>query len=196
MASTVEQLQEVEALMFRHEREPEHVLQVRKMALALFAPLAAFHQLGQGECFCLEAAALLHDIGHVHAPDGRGHHKWSGRMIREHGWKTIPPREIELIACTARYHRKSPPAPEHEEFSALSAADQTIIVKLAALLRVADALDRSHLQVIRGISVRIDGRKITIQADAAGDITAERQIIPKKAELLEAILDCELVFGD
>src|SRR3989344_3872996 len=162
-------IEEVEALMRKHEREPEHVLQVRKMALALFDQLAGIHRLGPDERFFLEAAALLHDIGHVHAPDGREHHRWSARMIREHRWETIDPREREIIACAARYHRKSPPTPGHEEFASLDPAEQKTVAKLAAMLRVADSLDRSHLQAIHGITVGIDGRKITIKAEADGD---------------------------
>lgn len=188
-------IEEAEELMREHEREPEHVLQVRRMALALFDQLTKIHGLGPDERFFLEAAALLHDIGHVHAPDGRGHHLWSARMIREHGWKTFDPREAEIIACVARYHRKSPPTPEHEEFASLSPAEQGTVAKLAAMLRIADSLDRSHLQSIRRVTVGIEGRKITVQAEADGDITAEKAIFHKKAELFESIFDCRLAFG-
>ena len=191
-----QRIQEVEALMLRHEREPEHVLQVRKMAMMIFDPLRELHGYGPGERFILEAASLLHDIGHVHAPDGRGHHKWSARMIREHSWKYVDDRTRELVACVARYHRTSPPSPEHEEFTALDLADQTVVVKLASLLRIADCLDRSHLQVIRSITVNMDGRKIFIQPDAGGDITAEKAMFHKKAELFETVFDRKLILAE
>jgi len=185
-------IKEAEELMRRHEREPEHVLQVRKMALAIFDQLAPWHGMTDDDRFCLEAAALLHDIGHLHAPDGRGHHKWSAWMIRKQPWRTFSERDRRLAACVARYHRKAPPSPEHEEFAALDAPEQAVVAKLAAILRVADSLDRSHLQAIRAISLHLEGRKITIVADPAGDITAEKAIFPKKAELFEMIFDCKL----
>jgi exopolyphosphatase/guanosine-5'-triphosphate,3'-diphosphate pyrophosphatase len=185
-------IEEVEALMVLHEREPEHVLQVRKMAMMLFDSLCDVHGYGSDERFILEAAALLHDIGHVHAPDGRGHHKWSARMIREHPWKLVDPQARELIACVARYHRKSAPSPEHEEFAALEPAGQRLVAGLAALLRIADCLDRSHLQVIRTIHVRTEAGKILIQSDATGDTTAERAMFHKKAELFESVFDTKI----
>jgi exopolyphosphatase/guanosine-5'-triphosphate,3'-diphosphate pyrophosphatase len=189
------EIEEAEELMRKHEREPEHVLQVRRMAMALFDQLAQWHGLDGEERFCLEAAALLHDIGYVHAPDGRGHHKWSARMIREHAWRTLDARCTRITACVARYHRKSPPSPEHEEFAILDAPEQMIVAKLAAMLRVADSLDRSHLQAIRAITVHLEDRKITILADPAGDITAEKAIFAKKAELFERVFDCKLALA-
>jgi exopolyphosphatase/guanosine-5'-triphosphate,3'-diphosphate pyrophosphatase len=188
-------IEEIEALMRRHEREPLHVLQVRHLALMLFDEMTGFHGMGADERFVLEAAALLHDIGHVNTPDGRGHHKWSARMIRGHGWTTIDERSKRLIACVARYHRKSPPSEEHEEYAELAPDERGIVDRLAALLRVADSLDRSHLQLIKRVTVCREGRTLTLQVETGGDITAEREIFQKKAGLFERVFDCRLVFG-
>ena len=100
----------------------------------------------------LEAAACLHDIGWTVEQDGARHHKLSARLIREQSWEHFSPGEVRLRAAVARYHRKALPTPEHEEFAEFSPRDQARVEILASLLRVADALDRRHLQAVHSVA--------------------------------------------
>ena len=83
------------------------------------------------------------------------HHLHTYYVIRNSEQLTgFTDREIEIIAQVARYHRKSPPKPEHEAFARLWPDDQRLVRSLAALLRVAIGLDRSYERRVRDRAVR------------------------------------------
>lgn len=137
----------------------EHSEQVTHLALRLFDELLALHNLGTHEKEYLEAAALLHQVGL--AISHSAYHKHSYYIIRnsEHmvGFSNS---EIEIIALIARYHRKSIPKPKHEEFKILSNEEQSLVKKLASLLKLADAMDRSLRRNISDLSVTISENKV------------------------------------
>lgn len=90
----------------------------------------------------ISAAAFLHEIGQ--AVSQSSHHKHSAYLIRHAGLRGFDARQTELVAQIARYHRKGLPRGQHPEFQALSPDDRYTVRQLAAILRVADGLDRSH----------------------------------------------------
>lgn len=120
-----------------------HARQVTALAQDLLARL-----IRRGEDFpeeasnLLSAAAFLHEAGQSISQSS--HHKHSAYLIRHGGLRGFDPRQLELIAQIARYHRKSAPKASHPEFQTLSPADRQSVVKLSAILRVADGLDRTH----------------------------------------------------
>jgi len=95
----------------------------------------------------LSAAAALHEIGLLVGQSS--HHKHSAYLIRHAGLRGYDPSQVDLVAQVARYHRKSVPKPSHPEYAALPPASQKLTEQLAAVLRVADGLDRSHSQSAR-----------------------------------------------
>ena len=115
-------IQESLALRTRYDEEPSHSDQVALLALQIYDGLQSWHKMNARPRQLLESAALLHDIGWSQTPDGKSHHKWSARLIREYTWKNLKPDEVMLVAQVARYHRKSPPQPDHEDFQALKPA--------------------------------------------------------------------------
>ncbi|SDT99195.1 exopolyphosphatase / guanosine-5'-triphosphate,3'-diphosphate pyrophosphatase [Verrucomicrobium sp. GAS474] len=184
----VEAEAEVAALVARYEEEPEHVTHVAALADALFLALAPWHGRGEGCRLRLRAAALLHDIGWSQTPDGRGHHKESARLIGEWKWKTLPPGEIALVAQIARYHRKSVPRPDHAAYTALPPDHRRTVSVLGGLLRIADALDRTHTQRIATLRARIAPTEIVVLVTPkpGGAWDEERAMAEKKKDLLEA----------
>jgi exopolyphosphatase/guanosine-5'-triphosphate,3'-diphosphate pyrophosphatase len=122
--------------------EKEHARHVMKLAVQIFDQTTTLHKLGTREREFLEAAALLHEIGLYlsHAQ----HHRHSYYLIRNSELLGFTENEKEIIANVARYHRKSHPKPKHDSFIILSSEDQSVVKKLAAILRIADGLDRSH----------------------------------------------------
>ena len=105
-----------------------------------------------GERVYLEAAALLHEVGLFvsHAQ----HHRHSYYLIRNSELLGFTENEKEIIANVARYHRKSHPKMRHEGFAKLNADERDVVVKLAAILRIADGLDRTHFSVIKSLRCR------------------------------------------
>jgi exopolyphosphatase/guanosine-5'-triphosphate,3'-diphosphate pyrophosphatase len=179
-------LQESLALRARYDEEPTHSDQVAKLALELYDGLQDWHAYPARTRELVNSAALLHDIGWSQTPDGKGHHKESARLIREYKWKHLLPEEMELVAQVARYHRKAPPQPDHEDFQALKASAQKAVMILGGILRLADALDRTHTARINGIiRVEIAKEGITVRVKPNGAWNAERATFEAKADMLQ-----------
>jgi exopolyphosphatase/guanosine-5'-triphosphate,3'-diphosphate pyrophosphatase len=121
------------------------------------------------------------------AKDGKGHHKESARLIREHAWQHWAAPDVNLIAIIARHHRKAPPGAEHEDFTALSEHDQHRVRHLAALLRLGDALDRSHTQRITKVEVAILPDAVELTLTSERPLEAETESVKKKSDLACAV---------
>ena len=186
--------EEILSVMLELEKRPVHVRHVARLALQLFDALAELHGLGPRERLLLEAASLLHDIGHQADPAPEGHHKESARLIRERAWRHLSTSEAEIIAQVARYHRKSMPEMSHDEFRALGATERRIVQHLSSLLRLADSLDRTHEQMVQGIAVDLPPNRIVFRLEAAGPVLREVQAARKKGDLAMAVFQRDLMF--
>src|SRR4029077_1745196 len=146
--------------------EEGHSQQVARLAVALFDPTVDRHGLGAREREWLEFAALLHDVGN-HIAHSR-HHRHSYYLILHGELLGFDPKEILLIAALARYQRKAGPKDDDEELQALPNGMRAAVAPLAALLRVADAPDRSHFSVVREVAVGGRGKDMIITVRTAG----------------------------
>lgn len=186
--------EEILALTRAKEARPVHTQHVTQLALQLFDQLVSLHGLGGRERLLLEAAGHLHDIGHQCAFTGEGHHKESARLIREHTWTNFTRPEVEIIAQVARYHRKSIPELSHEEFKTLSEWDRRIVQRLAALLRLADSLDRTHAQLVQRVRVELPTNQIVFRLETTGPVWREVRSAQQKGDLAQAVFQRDLVF--
>ncbi|MBI1939122.1 MAG: Ppx/GppA family phosphatase [Ignavibacteriales bacterium] len=135
-----------------------HCRHVTSLALKMFDDLKKLHGLGDEYREHLEAAALLHDIGyHI---SHTNHHYHSYYIIRNSELLGFNENEISIIAHTARYHRKSHPKASHPEFSELPAHSQNVIKKLSAILRIADAFDRTHKGIVKSVECRVKNNDV------------------------------------
>lgn len=185
---------EVLALMQALEEESHHVQQVSRLAVQLFDELVDLHGLGDHDRLLLESAALLHDIGWSVARDGKGHHRESARLIREHSWTVFNAESVTILAQVARYHRKSMPTLEHEEFAALSPAERQRVQQLAALLRIADGLDRSHQQLVKELAVELQPGRLILRLTTSRAASRELAAAEKKADLACSVFQSEINF--
>jgi exopolyphosphatase/guanosine-5'-triphosphate,3'-diphosphate pyrophosphatase len=131
--------------------------QVAKLALSLFDQTKGIlHHWSDNARELLWSAAILHNCGYYisHA----AHHKHSYYLIRYGELLGYTETEIDLIANIARYHRKSPPKKKHENFQPLSKPYRLLVSQLSALLRLAVALDRRQLGVIKEIQFSYDSQ--------------------------------------
>jgi exopolyphosphatase/guanosine-5'-triphosphate,3'-diphosphate pyrophosphatase len=180
--------EEVESLLALHESEPEHTRHVAFLAGLLFEGLQTSHHLGTEEARILHAAALLHDIGWSKTqPGGRGHHKVSAAMIREHPWLSVSDGERPLLAAIARYHRRALPDSGQTEWDALAMVDRPRMLWMAACLRLADGLDRTHLQKVSSLEVEFTGGSCWIRIRSATEADEEVEAGQKKSDLLSRI---------
>jgi len=184
---------QAEALLTAFDWDVAHSRQVRDLAVQLFDQLTGLHNLGATHRDLLEAAALLHDIGWTVSHDK--HHKHAYRLIHESQRRLagFTAAEVGLIANIARYHRKALPALKHEPFAALTVADREIVRQLAALLRVADGLDRPHRQEVQHLTCEVAGAVVTLQLQVRYDPAAHRAGGDRKRDLFEQTYRCRLV---
>ena len=184
-------LEAVQRLAVRCDYEEEHTHHVTELSLRLFDELHPLHRFNAEERFLLRCGALLHDIGWV---EGRkGHHKTSLRLILDTLDGPFNERERYVIGSIARYHRGALPKDKHEHFAALSPVDQYRVTVLAAILRVADGLDRTHRSVVEDLWCEIEPRQIVVRCAVCRYPIPERERALKKGNLLERAFDRELV---
>ena len=174
----------------RCRTDRRHVEQVLLLAKPLFDTLGTKLGCEPADWPLLEAAALLHDVGQL--VSYKGHHRHSYHLILHAEALPMTPRERMLVASISRYHRKSLPSKKHPEFAALDKPERDRVRRLAALLRVADGLDRGHVAAVESVRIRSTAHRLVIEAKprlASTDLKLETWGATKKADLLEKLLD-------
>jgi exopolyphosphatase/guanosine-5'-triphosphate,3'-diphosphate pyrophosphatase len=176
----------------RYNWEQIHSEHVTELCLQMFDQLTALHGLGQKERELIEFGAMLHDIGwHI---SGKKHHHHSLYLILHGALKGFDEQEVAIIANVARYHRKSAPHASHEEYASLPAAAKRIVRVGAALLRVADGLDRSHNRVVSSVRCRTSGAKVRVSLDTRGDPALEIWAAKRKRDYFETLFKRSISF--
>lgn len=165
--------------------EQAHAFQVARLALDVFDQAAGIHGLGRPARRLLLAAALLHDVGLCRGV--KGHHKTSREIILSQRPESLSPEEGDVVALVCRYHRKAHPSADHEPFARLSAEERDLVRKLAALLRIADGLDRPHSSAVEGLTVTGTARQTTVALSAAGPVPGEIFGAERKSGLFEEV---------
>lgn len=174
-----------------------HARQVTRLSMQLFFATQPLHELDAQALRLLERAAFLHNTGMM--IEVRRHHKHSFSLIKDAPLPGFSDEERYEIACIARYHRRALPSMKHEEFAALGRRARKRVSALAALLRIADALDYNH-----------DGRVLDLEADQArcdkenwtfslwtrplSDLDAELEHAYEKADLFEKVFHRKVRF--
>jgi exopolyphosphatase/guanosine-5'-triphosphate,3'-diphosphate pyrophosphatase len=169
-----------------------HSHHVAKLALQLFDQTRALHGLGDREREWLEYAALLHDIGYVINP--RQHHKHAYYLIKHSDLAGLAVDEVEMVAQVARYHRRALPDNSHAAFKGLTRESRRTLGVLGGLLRMADALDRTHFLVVQGLSVKV-GKSLTIRLRTNGDAEMETWAARNRADLFEQAFNRSVEFA-
>jgi len=182
----------VKALAARFAGPNEHGRQVARLALRLFDATAPVLGLPKGSRELLEYAALLHDIGH--AIDHDRHNRHSYYLIKNAELFGFEPDEIEVIAQAARGHRKQAPKVDSPDLSALSGPKRRLVRGFAAILRVADALDRTHFGVVKNIEVSYSPGRLIIGVDSNREkADLELWTCERRTDLLSRLLDRQVI---
>ncbi|MDZ7763907.1 MAG: Ppx/GppA phosphatase family protein [Melioribacteraceae bacterium] len=172
--------------------DSEHSFHVTNLATKLYDDLIGLHKLENYTREYLIAASILHDIGH-HISHNQ-HHKHSNYIIRNSELMGFNENEINIIANVARYHRKSHPKEKHEEYVKLSDGSKKIVNKLASILRLADALDRSHSQKINYLSAKFSGNEVHLTLNTnSNSVDIELWNLERRRELFEDVFDKKLI---
>lgn len=184
-AANREAIQSAQAVAQKYRVDMTHAERTRSLAVRLFDQMINEHRLGPRHRLLLEVAAILHEIGTF--VSSRAHHKHSQYLITNSEILGITQDELALVANVARYHRRSRPKPSHPEYTTLSRERRMIVNKLAALLRVADAMDISRTQQIDTFETRIDNNGLIISVRTGADLTLERRSVAEKGDMFQDI---------
>lgn len=174
--------------------EAAHAKHVTSLALEIFDQLAEHAQelpLEAGMGFSaearllLEAATLLHDVGYL--INYARHHKHSYHLIIHADLPGLTTRQVRVIANVARYHRAAEPKLKHRNFAALAAEDRALVRQLAAILRVADGLDRTHVQSVLGVRVKLEKGAAHFGVSAEEEPTVDMWGAVRKSALFNGV---------
>ena len=174
-----------------------HARQVARLSAQLFEATRPLHQLDAEALRLLDRAAFLHNTGML--IETRRHHKHSYRLIKQTPLPDFNDEERHEIATIARYHRRALPSAAHEEYAGLNRQARKRVSALAALLRIADALDYSHdgrvLQLAASPELSdAENWTIAVQVRPLADLDDELEHASEKADLFEKVFKRKLRF--
>jgi exopolyphosphatase/guanosine-5'-triphosphate,3'-diphosphate pyrophosphatase len=184
----------------RYNYDRAHSHHVARLATVIFDGTREIHQLGDGERRLLEYAALLHDTGHYIAHNN--HHRHSLYLIKHSEMPGFTGSEIAMLAVVVRYHRGSAPRKnidkrarrEHEDYLALDSQQRQTVLRLAAMLQIADGLDRSYQQLVSDARCEVKGREVLISVEGEGDCELELWAADRKAKLFREVFGVNVRF--
>lgn len=163
----------------------DHAENVADLAVRLFDQFQADHGLGPRQRLLLRVAALLHEVGGF--VSSRSHHKHGEYLIANSELFGLNRAETAIVARIARYHRRSPPKASHPAYVALPRESRVVVSKLAALLRVADALIRGHRRRAADIRFQRQGDELIVTMPPGDDLLLEERAVAAKGDLFEDI---------
>jgi len=142
-----------------YDYQQRHAEHVRRLTTRLFEQLKPLHGYEANELELLNAAALLHDIGTV--VNYNDHHKFSEIIIAGNGLPGYSPREVALIALIARFHRKGTPLAA-DYSGVLQDGDEQVVLRLAALLRLAEYTERGRSGRVNDIRAEWNEKQLNL----------------------------------
>jgi exopolyphosphatase/guanosine-5'-triphosphate,3'-diphosphate pyrophosphatase len=171
-----------------------HAERVRELSVRFFDELQTEERMTDTHRLYLEVAALLHDIGLFISP--RSHHKHSHYLISSSELFGLRRHEMELIANIARYHRRALPQRSHVSFVSLDRDERMMVSKLAAILRVANALDKDHLSKTPEMKILREGDQIALIVPNISDLTMGRLALAGRSDFFTEIFGKKIILRE
>lgn len=179
-------------LLDKFSEDRTHALHVAGLATQIFDQLKSLHELDSSCREILEYAAVLHDIGY--ALNFRRHHRHSFYIITNSEIYGFTPDEIKMIAWVARLHRRSTSLDDNPDLNELPDKTRDKVLKLAGILRVADAFDHSHFSLIQGLKIKIEKSSLRFTLDVLSNVEWEIFEAKRRDELLKKIFKCDIEY--
>jgi exopolyphosphatase / guanosine-5'-triphosphate,3'-diphosphate pyrophosphatase len=191
---SIQILSAARSLSRKYHCDDIHAERVRELSVRLFDELRAEQRMTDTHRLYLEVAALLHDIGLF--VSSRSHHKHSQYLIASSELFGLRKREMEIIANIARYHRRALPQRSHVSYTSLDRDERMVVSKLAAILRVANALDKDHLQNALEMKISREGDQIALTAHNVSDLAMGRMALAGRSDFFTEIFGKKVVLRE
>jgi len=174
----------------KYQFDERHARLTSRLAARLFEQSKPLHNLNGSNLLLLEIGALLHDIGHfVNTVD---HDKHGYYLLNNHHLIGLTLREQNIVANLVRYHRKQSPSTDDENVKLLPQKDRLIVIKLCALLRLADSIDISHTGYITDVSLMETKLGWRMKISGKSDLMLENWAFEKRKSLFQEVFGVSL----
>ncbi|MCL2380334.1 MAG: HD domain-containing protein [Treponema sp.] len=168
-----------------------HCRHVARLCMILFDALTLEHGMNRRERMMLEVAALVHEIGMF--IKASGHNLHGQYIIANSEVFGLQREEMDVIGNVIRYHRGNGPSSADIDYISLQRAERILVLKMASILRVADALDRGHSQHIKRISVEKKGETMILHTEGSRDLSLELVGLEEKGGLFQDVFGYKIV---
>ncbi|MDR1107687.1 MAG: HD domain-containing protein [Spirochaetaceae bacterium] len=175
----------------KYHYDEAHGRHVADLCLIIFDGLLQEHGMNRRERMMLETAAILHDVGMFIRSSA--HQKHGQYIVANSEIFGLHREELDLIANVVRYHRGDPPSPADIDYIALQREERILVLKMASILRVADALDRGHSQYIKNITLERKTETLVLHTPGNYDLSLEHRGLEEKADLFQDVFGYKVV---
>lgn len=169
----------------RYRYDRKHVEQVERLALMIFDKIASRYSMGDKERRLMQGAAILHDIGKF--VNMRSHALYSYQLIMDTDILGFSDKDKHIIALAAYYHAHELFDNSKKDAPEVAREEMAIVAKLAAIIRLADAMDRSYCQKVKNCSISISEQNLIISVQSKLDISLEDWTFDRKSEFFEEV---------
>jgi len=170
-----------------------HSQHVARLCMILFDALANVHGMNRRQRVMLETAAILHDIGGFIKTSG--HNKHGQYIVANSEIFGLPRDELDIIANVIRYHHGDSPSVSDINYISLQRDERILVLKMAAILRVGEALDRGHSQQIKDLTVERRAETVALHTHGGPDISLELMGIEENADLFQHTFGYKVVLS-
>lgn len=177
-------------LAARYRTDRGHGAHIRKLCMALFDRLQELHGLTRHDRLLLKVAAILHEIGTFISP--KNHHRHGQYIILNSEIFGLSRLDVEVVGLLARYHRHGAPTMSDTSYTELDLDSRLRVQKLAALLRVAEAMEVAHSRRISEFTVRFNNRRLELLVSGVHDFTMENRALRDKGALFTDIFGYDI----
>lgn len=169
----------------RYQCSKGHIRNLENLALLLFDKIKRISGLKERDRLLLQIAVILHSCGKYINMSNRAECSYNIIMSTEIIGLSLQERRI--IASVVKYNTTDFTLEDVVAQPQMSNKDYLLITKLVALLRVANAMDRSHRQKFEKVKAEMKEQKLIITVETNEDITLEKGTFPPKADYFEEV---------
>jgi exopolyphosphatase/guanosine-5'-triphosphate,3'-diphosphate pyrophosphatase len=177
----------------RFHFDEAHSQHVARLCMTLFDALEKVHGMNQRQRIMLETAAILHDIGAF--IKASGHNRHGQYIVANSEIFGLPRDEQDIIANVIRYHRGDPPSEADIEYISLQREERILVLKMASILRIADALDQGHSQKIKDLTIDRRAETIVLHVQGSYDVSLELTGAEEKVGLFQDVFGYKIVLS-
>ncbi|RHK23269.1 HD domain-containing protein [Ruminococcus sp. AF46-10NS] len=176
----------------RYSSGKDHLTGTCDLALDIFDSTKKIHGMGKRERLLLQISVLLHDCGkYISMTDVA---EYSYQIIMATEIIGLSTEERQVIASVVRYNTKEFGCYEEiNRETAMSREEYLLTAKLAAILRLANAMDRSHYQKVKALNVKLKDRTLYLIIDSVKDVSLELGLLKDKTEFFESVFGIQLL---